>query len=188
MAIASEDLLKDVTQYHHYRVCYEPVVECGGVYSVKPRDKSKKSTVVKATDSWGRPVKGVTYDTVICSVGTSYTKPQFITSLPNLQNGVTKSGFEMCFAFGTLGSQRSQPKHVSDPVSKGFGALLLFCQFCRYKHGCANVARTLIFAPTVQQKAAYDVLLAARDAALTALVPGRLAKDVYAAVVASQPQ
>ena len=54
----------------------------------------------------------------------------------------------------------------------------------KYRECCATVARTIVFAPTGQQREHYNALIRARGAALAALAPGGTTVDVYAAVEA----
>jgi len=51
----------------------------------------------------------------------------------------------------------------------------------RHTQYCANIGRTYLIDPTETQEAVYEACLKAQDAAVEALKPGKLCKDVYAA-------
>lgn len=51
----------------------------------------------------------------------------------------------------------------------------------RYNFYCSNIARTLLITPSSTQKAVYEVVLAAQDAAVKALLPERPLKDAFLA-------
>lgn len=53
----------------------------------------------------------------------------------------------------------------------------------RFNFYCSNISRTLLIAPSKTQEAVYQVVLAAQEAAIKALLPGSPLKDAYHAAV-----
>lgn len=53
----------------------------------------------------------------------------------------------------------------------------------RFNFYCSNISRTLLVNPSKTQEAVYDVVLAAQNAAIKSLLPGRPLKEAYIAAV-----
>lgn len=65
------------------------------------------------------------------------------------------------------------------------GGVVVVALGTRYASYCANISRTFVVDPTADQKAHYEALLKAQEAAIAALVPGAPMSAAYAAAVAA---
>ncbi|VFQ79002.1 unnamed protein product [Cuscuta campestris] len=92
---------------------------------------------------------------------------------------------DVCYApiFQSGGKFDLRPSAISDDETLYYdsGSIIICALGSRYNSYCSNVARTYLIDPTSAQMKAYEVLLKAQEAAITALKAGNKINAVYQA-------
>jgi len=101
-----------------------------------------------------------------------------------LPPGIRKENIDACYApiVQSGGVYNLLPSAQSDNHKLSANCILVSLG-SRYAGYCSNASRTFLVDFTTEQRKNYETLLAAQEAVLAALVPGKKLKDAYAAAV-----
>ncbi|GAB0494570.1 hypothetical protein MMPV_005864 [Pyropia vietnamensis] len=102
-----------------------------------------------------------------------------------LPPGIRKENIDACYApiVQSGGVYNLLPSAQSDNRKLAANCILVSLG-SRYAGYCANASRTFLVDFSADQRRNYETLLAAQEAVLAALAPGKMLKDAYAAAVA----